>query len=77
MIRLLPRLIAAVPSRKNLLFSLCAVQASWRYTDSGPPEPKKITVLLPARIFLPMPRPEHVPLRGGPAPEEGMPRVSG
>ena len=30
-----------------------------------------------AVLFLPMPPPEHVPLREGPAPEEGMPRVSG
>ena len=36
-----------------------------------------ISVLLPARIFLPMPPPEHVPCWEGPAPEEGTPRVSG
>ena len=38
---------------------------------------KYFTVLLPARIFLPMPPPEHVQFWDGLAPEEGTPRVSG
>ena len=42
MIRLLARLIAVVCSPKNLLLTLCAIQTNWRYTDSGPPEPKII-----------------------------------
>ena len=40
MIRLLARLITAVRSPNNLLLTLCVVQTNWRYTDSGPPEPK-------------------------------------
>ena len=70
------RLLAAVQTRKNPLFR--SVQTDWcYYSDSGPPEPKIITTLLPARLLLPMPPPEHVPFREGPAPEEGTPRVSG
>ena len=70
------RLLAAVQTRKNPLFR--SVQTDWcYYSDSGPPEPKIITTLLPARLLLPMPPPEHVPFWEGPAPEEGTPRVSG
>ena len=69
------RLLAAVLSRKNPFFY--SVQTDWCYTDSGPAEPKIITALLPARIFLPRPPPEPVPFWDGPAPEEETPRVSG
>ena len=53
------------------------MQTHWRYSDSVPPELKIISALLPARLLLPMPPPEHVPLWEGPAPEEGTSRVSG
>ena len=69
------RLLAALMSRKTPFFH--SVQTDWRYTDSGPPESEIMTVLLPARLFLPMPPPEHVPFWEGPAREEGTPRVSG
>ena len=69
------RLLAAVQTRKNPFFH--SVQTDWCYTDSCPPEPKIITALLPAGVFLPIPPPEHVPFWKGPAPEEGTPRVSG
>ena len=69
------RLLAPVQTQKNPFFH--SVQTAWCYTDSGFPEPKIIAALLPARLFLPMPPPEHVPLWEGPAPEEGTPRVSG
>ena len=49
------RLLAAVQTRKNPFFH--SVQTDWCYTDSGPREPKIITALLPARLFLPMPPP--------------------
>ena len=47
------RLLAAVQTLNNPF--LHSVQTDWCYTDSGPPEPKIITALLPARLFLPMP----------------------
>ena len=69
------RLLAAVQIRNNPFFN--TVQTDWCYTDKGHPEPTIVTALLLARLFLPMPPPEHVPFWEGTVPEEGTPRVSG
>ena len=69
------RLLAAVQTRNNPFFH--SVQTDWCYADSGTPEPKLITALLPALLFLPMQPPEQVPFWEGPAPEGGTRRVSG
>ena len=60
---------------KNPFFH--SVQTDWRIQTLVLPNRKSFAVLLPARIFLPMPSPEHVPLWEGPALEEGTARVSG
>ena len=59
------RLLAAVQTRKNPFFH--ALQTDWFYTDSGPPEPNKITAHCPARLFLPM----QSSVLGGPSPRRG------
>ena len=69
------RLLAAVLSRKSPFFH--SLQTDSRIQTLVLPSRKYFTVVLPARIFLPMPPPEHVPFRESPAPEERTRRVSG
>ena len=69
------RLVAAVLSRKNRSSTRCKLARAMHTRVL--PNRKQFTTLLPARLFLPMPRPENVPLWEGSAPEEGTPRVSG
>ena len=71
MIRLLARLIAAVCSPNNLLFSLCAVQTNRRYTDSGPPEQKIIYSTSPGPDLPTDTTPRARSVLGGPSPREG------
>ena len=75
MIRLLARLSAAVCSPKNFQSVQCRLIGVIQTLVL--PKQKDLTVFLPARILLPMPRPKHVPFWKGPAPEEGTPWISG
>ena len=66
------QLLAALLSLKNPFFH--SVQTDWSIQTLVLPNRKQFTVLLPARIMLPMPPPKHSPFVEGP--EEGTTRVS-
>ena len=67
--RTMIRLLAAVLYPNNTFFH--SVQTDSRIQILVLTNRRQLTVLLPARIFLPMPPPEQVPVWEGPAPEEG------
>ena len=67
------RLLAAVLPRKNPFFH--SVQTDWRYTDSGPPEPKIIYSTSPGPDLRTDATPRTRSVLGGP--EDRTPRVSG
>ena len=75
--RLLARLLAAVLSPKDIIFSLGADKLTlYRFGSRRTEKILQQAVGLPARILLPMPPPRQVPFWEGAAPNEGTPRVS-
>ena len=63
------RLFAAVMFPKNPLFH--SVQTDWRYTDSGPPEPKIIYSTSPGPALPTDATPRTRSVLGGPSPRRG------
>ena len=63
------RLLAAVLPRKNPFFH--SVQTDWRYTDSGPPEPKIIYSTSPGPDLPTDATPRTRSVLGGPSPRRG------